>query len=224
MPTCYMCEKQTTSKEHIPPRCIFPEGKDAGGKDYRKNLISVLSCDEHNSEKSENDEYLMQIIVWHFENNEAARRQADSKVMRSIIKHRKKSDFVKTLQYRNINGILLPTFIFDAERVQTELDHIARGLYFWEFRKKNTDPLVVLTPVLFNTETENSYARNYQRQDLRAVTRRYMQNFPKKGDNPEIFYYQIDKSEGAGRLLLRMVFYEGFEVSVGTINKKDSHD
>lgn len=56
---CYMCVSPATSREHVPPLCLFPESKDVGGKDYRRNLITVPSCDEHNSKKESDDEFLM---------------------------------------------------------------------------------------------------------------------------------------------------------------------
>ena len=47
MNTCYMCEKESTSSEHVPPKCLFPEKKDLpDGVDLRKSLITVPSCDE----------------------------------------------------------------------------------------------------------------------------------------------------------------------------------
>jgi len=56
---CYMCDLPGTTVEHVPPRSIFPESKDVGGQDYRKNLITVLSCPAHNNQKSQDDEFLM---------------------------------------------------------------------------------------------------------------------------------------------------------------------
>ena len=57
--TCYMCTSAATSVEHVPPRCLFPEQKDLPiGVDLRKQLITVPSCDIHNSRKSKDDEYL----------------------------------------------------------------------------------------------------------------------------------------------------------------------
>lgn len=217
-PTCYMCNEIATSAEHVPPKCIFPEKKDTGGRDYRKNLITVPSCNEHNLRKSDNDEYLMHIILWDHQNNEAARQQVDTKVTRTHEKFPGRLDFLKTFQARNINGILLDTFKYDRERIETELEYIARGLYFHEFHKINTDTLFVLPSSL---DTEALDERNYQRIGARAVTKAYMDKFPKKGDNPEIFYYQINTSEGYNRLLLWMVFYGGFEVSVNTVARKD---
>ena len=54
--TCYMCEELATSVEHIPPQCLFPEQKDLpDGIDLRKQLLTVPSCDKHNSKKSQDD-------------------------------------------------------------------------------------------------------------------------------------------------------------------------
>ena len=60
--TCYMCDASATGREHVPPRCLFPEAKDIPGKDFRKKLITVPSCDAHNFAKSKDDEYLMTIL------------------------------------------------------------------------------------------------------------------------------------------------------------------
>jgi hypothetical protein len=60
-----MCEMAATSREHVPPLCIFPEMKDMqDGTDYRQNLITVPACDAHNLKKSADDEYL-QLILTH---------------------------------------------------------------------------------------------------------------------------------------------------------------
>lgn len=54
--TCYACSNIATGKEHLPPRCFFPKG-------MRKSLITAPSCDEHNSEKSKEDEYIKSILL-----------------------------------------------------------------------------------------------------------------------------------------------------------------
>ena len=62
--TCYMCEAVATTDEHAPPRCLFPETKDLIDKslDLRKELITVPACKEHNTAKSTDDEYLLNIL------------------------------------------------------------------------------------------------------------------------------------------------------------------
>jgi len=54
-----MCDLPGTTDEHIPPRAIFPEAKDAEGRNYRIDLITVPSCPDHNTAKSDDDEFLM---------------------------------------------------------------------------------------------------------------------------------------------------------------------
>jgi len=34
IPSCYMCERTATTREHVPPKSFFPEG-------YRTNLVTV---------------------------------------------------------------------------------------------------------------------------------------------------------------------------------------
>jgi hypothetical protein len=56
---CYKCGNIATSREHVPPICLFPEAKDVFGLNFRKDLITVSSRDGHNSNKSHDDEFLM---------------------------------------------------------------------------------------------------------------------------------------------------------------------
>src|SRR4030081_910056 len=68
-PHCYMCAARATSREHVPPRNLFPEARENGGVDYRLNLITVPSCDVHNSAKSDDDEFLMVSLAGIFGSN-----------------------------------------------------------------------------------------------------------------------------------------------------------
>jgi hypothetical protein len=103
---CYFCNNPPTSREHVPPKNIFPEGKDVpNGKDYRANLITVPSCDLHNGAKSGDDTYLMMVIVSYFQNNTAAQAQIRSKVTRAWTKDKKLAGTVVTnLQTVNVLG------------------------------------------------------------------------------------------------------------------------
>src|ERR1700675_925028 len=83
-PTCYYCGRPATSAEHVPPRCVFPERKDAFGADWRKNLITVPSCDEHNLRKSKEDEFLMACITPVVGTNGAGYVQTRTKLRRAI--------------------------------------------------------------------------------------------------------------------------------------------
>lgn len=56
MTGCYFCGNPDVSDEHVPPQCFFPD-------DRRNALISVRSCDEHNSNKSKDDEYFRGVFL-----------------------------------------------------------------------------------------------------------------------------------------------------------------
>jgi hypothetical protein len=66
-----MCDELACGREHVPPKCFFPEIKDLG-KDYRINLIKVPSCDKHNSKTCKDDEYVLGVVAFHWRNNPIA--------------------------------------------------------------------------------------------------------------------------------------------------------
>ncbi len=85
---CYKCGKPATSREHVPPKCFFPEKKDVGHDGFRKNLITVPSCDEHNYQKSDDDEFLLASVAAVLNNNSVGFNHNQSKVKRAMQKSR----------------------------------------------------------------------------------------------------------------------------------------
>ena len=83
-PRCYFCGAFATTREHVPPRNLFPEAKDVEGQDFRKNLITVHSCDEHNSEKSHDDQFLMVSLAGIVGNNSIGYLHGMTKVSRAM--------------------------------------------------------------------------------------------------------------------------------------------
>jgi len=65
MKICYFCGENAQSKEHVPARCFFPENES-----YRKQLITVPSCEKHNEDTSVDDEYVASTstMLLHFNN------------------------------------------------------------------------------------------------------------------------------------------------------------
>jgi hypothetical protein len=88
MPTshCYRCASRATSREHVPPRNLFPEASESGGVDYRLNLVTVPSCDAHNSAKSNDDEFLMVSLAGIFGSNSIGFMHRLGKVDRAVLK------------------------------------------------------------------------------------------------------------------------------------------
>jgi hypothetical protein len=136
--TCYMCDAIATSVEHAPPLCLFPEiEEDELRRDFRRNLITVPSCDTHNSAKSRDDEYIRLELVSSIGANKHGYQLARTKIARSIA--RRPSLMLSLLQKST------PAFVLDNEsqqrietlrieldplRVYTVLMNIARALYF----------------------------------------------------------------------------------------------
>jgi hypothetical protein len=76
---CYFCQNTGNTREHVPPICFFPDG-------YRKNLITVPSCEEHNSSKSMDDQYLLLVIGSNLEVNNLALNSIVPKITDSYLK------------------------------------------------------------------------------------------------------------------------------------------
>ena len=84
---CYWCGAPATSKEHVPPKCLFPELKDIEGiysDNCRKDLITVPSCDKHNLNKSKDDEILMACLAPLLGNNGIAYIHTCTKLKRAF--------------------------------------------------------------------------------------------------------------------------------------------
>lgn len=214
MQTCYMCDKPATSKEHIPPKCLFTKKKDIPkGSDYRKDLISVPSCDEHNSQKSKDDEYLLLVIGMHYENNLDAQRHFAHSIKRALSRNPKLFGIYKNLRPVNAGQNIGAFFEVDKLRFENELRKIIRGLYFHIYKEKWLGEVRLMN----NGLKMRNYEHFLDSAEYNAIlihgfqqVRQFMSKHKKYGANPNIFYYQHEVTEGME--VLRLVFYEGFEV------------
>jgi hypothetical protein len=198
--TCYMCDRTATSSEHAPPRCIFPEQKDLPpGVDYRKNLIKVPSCDEHNTQKSKEDEYLLYILPATIGSNAIGLNQFLTKVQRAI--HRKpllskklSKDQLAVAVHDIVNDIWFNAVAvnIDIERVQTILEKCVRAIYFHHTKKKHLG--AVDLKLNFCLEL-NNVARNDSIDAYFSVATKLLLNYPDYGDNPDVFTYKIVESD-----------------------------
>ncbi len=220
MATCFMCNRPATTKEHIPPKCFFPNFKDLK-KDHRRNLITVKACREHNLSTSKDDEYLFVVICTYYENNLIGDSQAHVKVHRALKNSRG--------LYRQffgpgkcgsvtIDGMPLRTAPVDKERFSLGMEKIGRGIYFHHFRCKWPGSVSIETPSLYpllNRSTPYEWVQFFQdRQKVMDLSEQPMLSEPKHGSNPEIFYYQLltASEHQPAHTFIRMVFYEGFRV------------
>jgi len=213
-----MCTKLSTTKEHIPPQCIFPEQKDLpAGVDFRRNLITVPSCDDHNLSKSYDDEYLNLVIMSHFENNLHAQRQFSKKQMRAFKERPSKYGMFKGMFPAKVFGLPSMGFIVDRERLDKSLDWISRGLYHHHFNDIWAERIRIVIPSLVAVGSPDSQEINLREAHISAITSKYLQGEPINGGNPEIFQYQFRRELDPLGFIVRMVFYEGFLVTAFSI-------
>lgn len=214
---CYMCDDPATSKEHVPPACLFPEEKDIKTAIFRNNLITVPSCEQHNSKKSKDDEFLMGCLAGIVGNNAIGFFHAHTKVKRAM--HRKGKDFIhvlmKDVQKLNIKsskGLTHPVLTGkpDFNRLQLCFEHIAYGLYYHKFGKRFEGECHILMDFL---TYEDERAENFK-----LLCRKRIEVEPKKpkkeGSNPEIFRYNFFEPDQFGLIALQLMFYEGAKVFV----------
>ena len=211
---CYYCGKVAYSREHIPPKCIFPEEKDlADSVNYRKNLITVPSCDEHNSNKCKDDEYLQLILIHGYFNSTAGKEHFYNKIVRALMRRPAMLAELYANQYPvTIDAQPTVAVDVDMERFNKVLEQVCQGLYFYEFGDRWQQEIEIHTPLLLSMNDPDSDKFNELVTNLSKAIIRELNDCEKKGDNPEIFWYQMQVNDAKKRLIIRMMFYEGFDV------------
>lgn len=221
---CYKCERKAISREHVPPLCLFPEIKDTKGINFRKDLITVPSCEIHNSKKCADDEFLMLSLSGLIKNNPIGSFHQLTKANRAL--RRKNKDFIDKQVLRNhkLGKIKTTDGKFrivsignpDIERLSKCLNHIAYGLYFHEFKKKFDGEIKMILEFIEysddNTQTLKEFLK--KRFLLEAKLNKEI-----KGENPMVFYYQFHEPDNFGLIALKMVFYGTAEVYISFKDK-----
>jgi hypothetical protein len=214
--TCYICGKEATSKEHTPARCYFPEESQ-----YRKNLITVPSCEEHNENTSNDDEYVRNIISMSIGNNAVAFMQFIKKTVVSFEKSR--GIFIDTTKnaqriYTAIEGEKpKPSYAFkiDRNRFDDVMKKISYALFYSVYKEPWDKELIIMTKHLLDKDMIlDEYG------DLIESIEDELEEHPFDGKNPQVFKYKFlpTESDNKHEQVLRMVFYEGFEIWVTTRN------
>ncbi|QDT95369.1 hypothetical protein [Gimesia aquarii] len=217
--TCYMCDAKSTSKEHVPPRCLFPESKDVDGQ-FRINLITVPSCNKHNSGKSSDDEFLLVSLAGILGNNSIGYKQKFSKVNRAIYR----SSFeLLTNSMKNrklcIYEVSSNKFIDviwgtpDYDRLNNCFDRIARGLFYHVFDIKFSGKTKTMLGYIQHKE---STPKEFQR-FIRDKILRELKGKPRLGDNPEVFSFQFTDLDQYGLCSLHLEFYGGLDFYIALI-------
>lgn len=214
---CYWCGKPATSREHVPPKCLFPEERDIKKiyqGDLRKNLITVPSCDEHNLRKSNDDEYLMICLASRAGNNVEAYLHTCTKIRRA---RDRKPEIVEVESEDEIKteNVVFPVQWVNVDMIRLfhSFEAIARALYFYDFGIRFEGELQIVTRLCFHPDAMKSTIFNARAcKMIEAEMPRW--NTEVKGSNPDIFTYQFSPEDAMKVRTLCLTFYGKTQVFV----------
>lgn len=215
--TCYMCDALKTSVEHVPPRCLFPKAKDSlRGMNLRKELITVPACDQHNMDKSHDDEYLMYALVLGILNNATASQQVHTKIQRAI---RDRPAVARLLSQHPVSVRLeeidtgsqhdAVALRVDNQRVHRALEHIGRALYFHHFKQKWLGDVQAIPLFLIALEGDDPKRFNDTLDRMRVGVEALVADTAVHGANPDVFTYQVQRVGQTIECVMLLRFYEG---------------
>jgi hypothetical protein len=200
----------------VPPKNLFPEARDVGGANYRVNLITVPSCDEHNAEKAHDDEFLMVSLAGIIGNNSIGYMHKLGKVARAIRNSANRLLDSVLLEKKEIHRIDLGDNRFhgviwgtpDLERLRKCFEHIGHGLHQHHFRARFVGRITVLLGYLFHTDHNSKTWVEFVRERAELD----LQDKPRLGSNQGVFYYQVTDPDQFKLFLMRLTFYDGLRV------------
>ena len=227
---CYMCEKDATSEEHAPPKCLFPDEKDLpNGLNLRKDLIKVPSCESHNSAKSHDDEFLLYILCMNIATNSVALRQFFTKLRRSYKRRpallHALSDGAPAVIAVNGKGTAFNTALIQADtaRINGCFEKIGRAIYFYEKKEKFSGDFRFLYDWIIPKEPNFTVLVKTNNQETRAIdhVKEHFEKLDHKGSNPSVFKYRLEEPDEHGLIALHMQFYEGCNVYLALIPERN---
>lgn len=215
--TCFACSNGATTREHVPPLCMFPETKDTdGSQDFRRNLITVPACARHNLAKSGDDAYFLWVLSTNLPANSVARQQVSTKLARAhirrpalgqaILSDTKDAIVVDSHSGTRHDAVEVP---LDGARFKEVLDLVALGLYRHHFRERWPGSLRVHPDFIGYADSGQSLHLDTDRLILFDASEKLFAPESKYGENPDVFWYQVHEPKVQYRCLMRLVFYGG---------------
>ncbi len=206
-PSCYACDEKKVSTEHAPPLCFFPETKDENGRSlYRKNLITVPSCEVHNTSKSDDDLYAAFHLASTTRGNHCAQLVRDGVIARRIERDQTERGGALTRRIlTQIRGFIgkNPFGELDAARMVRFLTLCAPGLYFYDKFKPLKLPLRVAS---LDYDLANNPKKSEALRLQRASFDEEMRGSEYRGSNPDVFQYAICEKPERDVTMIEMIF------------------
>lgn len=215
--TCFACGNAATTREHVPPLCLFPEWKDAQGvQDYRRNLITVPAFMDHNAAKSADDWYFLWVVSTNVAANSVGMRQALTKLDRA---HRRRPALGDKILENALDVVIVDSRsgveheADEAELEEARFDRVLRlvalGIYQHHFRARWLGELRVHADFIAESNANRKSQSNAARLILFEAASRLFASEPRYGENPDVFWYQVHEPKARYECLIRLVFYGG---------------
>lgn len=217
------CKKKATTKEHVPPKGLFPKGI-YQSVEYRKHLVTVPCCKFHNSQKSRDDEYFKNVINCHFGSNGPAQDYYLDKFNSSEGAVGSAISFIK--QTKNIKPIIAHNqktgriyqsaqFDVDFERLHSWITKIVQAIYYYDNQKHLTNKIEIFGySLMYNTPKENE-KHEVNKQIILQLFKKY--NPKVRGSHPHIFFYQVLGNDQ--EFACKLTFSKGFTMIVYSVNR-----
>lgn len=198
---CYWCGEPSESLDHVPPLNLFP-------KQYRKNLIKVGACKNHNQLFSKLDEY-MSFLMAILSNDGIGKAYFFNKFLSMAKRHQSYGLKCKLTDNYFINDNGYFRQIVNKKEIDLYFEKIIRGIIYHHYKTNVTGSVKYFSNRIINTRTNN---------DNLKILIQTSNNLWTNGDaeNKEIFDYKYYYSIPEKRFFIKMTFYELHEV-IGVI-------
>lgn len=190
-----MCDNSALSTEHVPPKCIFPEGS-------RQNLITVPSCSRHNSEKSGDDEYLRDILA------ERPLKGDDNVHQNALNDKVDRADKRNTNRRQDVvnNAIIIGGKLaskVDRIRLENIFHHIVTGILLHHYGKQCLEECKLVF-LFLNPSKSNCLIYDYMSLEFKE--------YAEYGENKEIFKYKVTPIEWLPNYAIQMNFFNDIKI------------
>jgi hypothetical protein len=226
---CYACDRPATTWEHAPPRGFYPRRHEVyrtpRGIDYRRNLIEVPSCDAHNVDKSQEDQFVQSAVTIIAL---CLGRGADPHPF--IERHLKKMHPRLRASLESARLVQTPVGPMysvkpDIPTISRIMELTARALYYHEneWTRRWPGACIIESPHFRGSDLNPTVGTWIASQAIGGLTelyRRGHEGFALRGPHPEVFAYQVFEVEQ--RLLMRLTFYGAFHVLAHSARESES--
>jgi hypothetical protein len=181
---------------------------------------TVPSCEQHNSAKSSDDEFLLVSLAGIVGNNSIGYLHKFTKVNRAIyrssfalLEQAMKNPRLEALEFGPNQFIDVIWGTPDYERLTACFDRIARGLHLAHFEQKFVGSTRTLLGYTRNNEPNPAEFQRFIRDKVELE----LHDKPRIGTNPEVFTFQFTDRDQFGLYLVHLQFYGSLDVFVALI-------